>query len=149
VDLAITNVQHRRRAVVVEATYFEMKRTVMEFYLELGIIAQKGPDGNGLFYRSMTVVDPDHRAGSQSLTGVNGAVDCPGMQHDVDYVENTVDIRIPRTCVDTPRWIQFSASAFKAGRPGGSWYADDGLTAETPHGEFSSRLYRTGSEPEY
>jgi hypothetical protein len=108
-DITATRVVHARHAIWVQIRLRELDTT-----------------GNGNFHvvsirtpwRTRTVeVDafPGHWEGRASVTDAHGrAVDC-AVTHRIDYVRNRVMMRVPRTCLGTPRWIQVAIRSTVAG----------------------------------
>lgn len=68
------------------------------------IVKVKLPDG---FRRASVFFGPDDRTGTHGLINVHSAeVACPGFEHDVDYGDDRVRLRIPRSCLKDPSWVR-------------------------------------------
>jgi hypothetical protein len=54
-------------------------------------------------------------AGRHELLDYSAAsgVDCAGFAHDLEYDTDRVVVRIPRSCLDRPRWVRISLSNYR------------------------------------
>ena len=149
VDLNVVEVKHRKHAVLVNATYYDMKKGPNDFYFELVLNAQNSDESP---YISQIDVGPDQRTGAHSLRGFSGAVDCPRHTHVVDYETNTISQRIPRSCLGAPEWVEFAASGVKffpeSGSAAGGRYFDDARSTDAPYTDYSERIYTPGAAPQ-
>lgn len=46
----------------------------------------------------------------QSFLARNRVVKCRGLEHDIDYAENTARISVPRSCLGRPKWVRIGAA---------------------------------------
>jgi hypothetical protein len=59
-----------------------------------------------------------------------------------DYAANTMVLRIPRECLDNPRWVRAQAYSI-AYRPRiGREYTDEALSDRSSHDGWTPRIYR-------
>lgn len=116
-DITATRVVHARRAIWIQIRLRELDST-----------------GNGNFHvvsirtpwRTRTVeVDafPGHWEGHASVTDAHGQAVACAVAHRIDYTRNRVMMRVPRSCLGTPRWIQVGIRSTVAGTL--YVYADD------------------------
>lgn len=138
-DVLRAVVQHRTRSVVVRARYENLRRIGVQNYW-VGI---KTPEDD--FFTEVKA-RPGNRAGRHALyDGVAGErLDCAGFTHRIDYATDTVTVRVPRSCLDGPRWVRADIGNLLVvgDRPHRRGYADN------PHddGPYSNvgtkRIYR-------
>jgi hypothetical protein len=125
VDLDEVVVRHSARKVVATATYADLKRTGNRFMYLLRLRTNEG------LKRDLTV--------ETLMSGWNGAVvfgkpngsevKCRGLGYAIDYVANTVTVKVPRRCLGNPRYVEAftMAAGFSAA---GDQYIDHGHLAE-------------------
>lgn len=65
------------------------------------------------FRRAIVTVDPDHPGGRDRLLDrAENRLTCPGLRHHVDYVTDTVRIRLPRSCAGEPAWVRVALATY-------------------------------------
>jgi hypothetical protein len=79
---------------------------------------------------------PGDPAGTAALTSDGIEIVCPGLTQEVDPEQERVSIRLPRPCLDRPRWIRASSSS-------SLWPSGFGTTA----GSFVDNPHNTGFKP--
>lgn len=100
-DVLRAVVEHRSRVVVIRARFENLRRTGVQIYWA-GILT---PDDD--FFTEVKA-RPGNRAGRHTLYDGPGGerIDCSGFSHRIDYANDTVKVRVPRTCLDGPRWVR-------------------------------------------
>jgi hypothetical protein len=145
-DFLRSVVRHRRHAVLVKSSFTDLvptgtQLTTMSLYTDEHRPGDRtipwryasvswfegGPPGASLY-------DPDT---SQSVT-------CDGLSWDVDFEENTWMMRVPRRCLEHPRWIRASlVSDVTESAPSMSWWRDSGFgPGDGQLRNLSPRLFR-------
>ncbi len=134
IDVRRAVVVHGADAVRVRLDLVDLRATGRQLY-DVGLTTARG--------RGYVVVasEPDDRAGR--LLGLvdaqGGTVGCPALTWDLDYDADTVEVRVPRSCLGDPEWV--SVRVLVSLRIAGRAYA------ENPHNhrafsEFSTeRLF--------
>ena len=88
---------------------------------------------------------PGARRGTHDFEGGNGTR-CRRMTHRINYATNVVSIRIPRRCLERPRWVRVGLD--NALLIEGSNGEDQNVYMDNPHNhesfsdEVTRRLYR-------
>jgi hypothetical protein len=99
VDMTAAVVAHRHRSVVIRARVVNLKR----IHEQLAVAVINTPDE---LWFAAAYASPGRRAGRHELGDYdNQERRCPGMRHDFDYAAEQVELRIPRRCLDGPRWV--------------------------------------------
>lgn len=138
-DVTRAVVSHRTHAVVVRARYDDLRRIGTQRYFT-GMATRRGD-----FFVEVAS-RPGSRAGRHTLyDGVAGdRLACKQMSHDIDYANDVVRLRVPRSCLDRPRWVRANVgNIFVTGeRPHRRFYADNPHNDE-PYSNFGTRrLFR-------
>jgi hypothetical protein len=138
-DVRRAVVRHRAHAVVVRTRFENLRRVGVQIH-DAGI---KTPDDS--FYTEVTS-RPGKRAGRHVLYDEPGGerLGCANFTHRIDYPNDTVTVRVPRSCLDHPRWVRANIGnrLVLGDRPHRRHYADN------PHddGPYSNtgtrRVYR-------
>jgi len=125
-DLTRVTIAHNRRAVVVRARYAHLDRKGFTFQLGMGIRAntQRGS--------SYAVVMRDRRKwrGTSGISDGRGPERDCGVTHRIDYRRDLVRLRIPRACLDNPRWVRLQV--------GTSWGTRKTTITDNPHNRRAS-----------
>lgn len=133
-DVLGMRVVHRHRTLTVRLVFAELRRQgawAHEFALRTE---------TGLLYAQVESTGR-RPAGRHHLWQRDGdRLVCHAMSHTIDYAEDVVTLRIPRTCMDVPRWVRvLSYVVHETGSV---------LTLDNPHNRephptgFTKRLYR-------
>ncbi|MGN6577260.1 MAG: hypothetical protein ACTHKG_16425 [Nocardioides sp.] len=125
VDLEKVVVKHKGRVVVAKASYTDLVRSGQQFMYALRLRTNEG------LKRDVNVdtmfTGPK---GEVSLSRPNGnEVTCRGLSHDIDYAADTVTVRVPRSCLSAPRWVQVFTAAIGFSDTG-DFYIDHGHMAD-------------------
>lgn len=138
-DVRRAVVTHRDRAVVVRVRFVDLRRVGVHTQ-SVGI---RTPEGN--VFAQLTV-RAGRWAGRHALYDEpeGEPIGCSSLSHRIDYASDMVVIRVPRSCLDGPRWVRANlGSRLVVGdRPHRRHFADN------PHddGPYSNggttRLYR-------
>ena len=137
-DIIRTVFAHHDRKVVVRTTFVQLDRVG-----QMWVMPIKLRTSTGMVRRISLIAGPDQFTNwwRGSLTRANGApMECAN--HRIDYVANVVQVRIPRTCLGDPRWVQgslatatFTPAALFADNP-----VHEGPTVRFPG--FTTRIFR-------
>lgn len=138
-DVRRAVVRHRARVVVVRTRFENLRRIGVQTY-DAGIQTR-----DGAFYTEVTS-RPGKRAGRHALYDEPGGerIGCAGFTHRIDYANDMITMRVPRSCLDRPRWVRANIGnrLVVGDRPHRRHYADN------PHddGPYSNtgtrRVYR-------
>ena len=141
-NVAVQQVQakHTRDALVVATQMRSLTRNSDYFYLNT-IIKR----GDGTTYSSFLVVEPEDRNGRTILqTPAGGStIECSGITHDVDYRDDRLRIRVPRSCLGNPARFQAYGAVinYPAGSVQGRIHVDQ-LFGSTSNGAATGFLDR-------
>jgi hypothetical protein len=138
-DVTRAVVSHRTHAVVVRARYDDLRRIGVQKYWT-GIATRRGD------YFVEVVSRPGSRAGRHTLyDGPAGSkLACGRLSHDIDYAEDVVRVRVPRSCLDRPRWVRVNIGNLlvTGQKPNRKFYADNPHNHD-PYSNFATRrLFR-------
>ena len=132
-DIVATRVVHARLAIWIQIRFRELAdRGNGNFHL-IGI---RTP------WRSRTIeLDalPGHWEGTSSMTDAQGRVVACAVTHRISYDLNRVMLRVPRSCLGTPRWVRVGIRSTVAGTTFA--YADDARSAGIASGLQSTLVY--------
>lgn len=70
-------------------------------------------------YDAVLSSKPGTRHGSRYFQGDDGRRSCRGFTRRIDYVRDLVTMRIPRRCLQEPRWIRLGPDRYSLGGPPG------------------------------
>lgn len=99
-DVRLAVVRHRARSVVIRARFDDLRRVGIQNYWA-GLTTPSGD------FFAEVISRPRSRTGRHALyDGVAGKrIQCAGVSHRIDYVTDTVTVRVSRTCLGHPRWV--------------------------------------------
>ena len=102
-DVRRAAITHRARAVVLRTRFVNLRRIGVQTFWA-GI---ETPAGD--YYTEVTS-KPGNRAGRHALYDEPGGqrTGCAGLSHRIDYPHDTVTVRVPRSCLDRPRWVSLN-----------------------------------------
>ena len=106
-DILRTVFVHHDRKVVVRTKFARLDRVG-----QIWVMAIKLRTNTGLVRRVALWASPDpytNRWRGDLIRGDGTPMPCGS--HRIDYAANVAEIRIPRSCVGDPRWVQGSAAA--------------------------------------
>ena len=103
-DVGRAVVAHRQHGIVLRLWFADLRPMVRQSFM----MAIGAPRASHVVTLG---VGPRDRGGTAVLTGAGVERVCPGLAHTVDTDQNEVSIRVPRRCVDWPRWITASSSS--------------------------------------
>lgn len=148
-DFLRSVVSHRRHAVVIRSSFTDLVQADTQ-YTEVNLFTDE--------HRLVDRVNAWRRvtfgwyaAGEPTVfiwdIDLVGSIACDGLSGDVDFEENTLRIRVPRRCLERPRWIRAGLeSSVSKPWPADSWWGDSGFgPGAGEQWNLSPRLYR---EPE-
>jgi hypothetical protein len=116
-DIVGSQVRHRAHAVVMTLRYQELTaghQAVHWFGLRTGKMARF----------VLLATDADHPAGRARLFRPNGKMVRCHVRHSLDYTANTATVRVPRSCLGTPRRVR-AAMQYAAPISQTQTYVDD------------------------
>jgi hypothetical protein len=138
-DILSTVFAHKSRQVVVRTKFAQLDR--WGFF---SIMAIKLRTNTGMLRRIGLYAGPDRETNRWRgilIRGNGRPMRCAS--HQIDYDAEVAEIRIPRSCLGNPRWVQGSLAAGTVSRSG-TFFADnplnDGPTARLP--DFTGRILR-------
>jgi hypothetical protein len=140
-DVRRAVVTHRSGAVVVRSKFENLRRIGRQSYWT-GLAT---PDSS---FFAEVVSRPGARAGRHEL--VDGStyaeVACAGLSHRIDYATETVTLRVPRTCLGSPRWVSANlGNILVVGeRPHRRHYADNPHNRQPYSNTGTRRIYPAG-----
>ncbi len=121
VDLEKVVVKHKGRVIVAKASYTELARSGHQFMYALRLRTNEG-------LKRDVNVDTLFSGwkGEVTLARPNGnEVTCRGLSHAIDYAADTVTVKVPRSCLSAPRWVQVFTAAIGFS-DSGDFYIDHG-----------------------
>lgn len=136
-DIVRTTIRHKKHAVVARIKLLDLRR---EPGLMVMAMRMRTNDGT---YREAGV-EASRRIGWRGRSDVearNGrAVDCAALQHEIDYRTDVIALRVPRSCLNRPRWVQATVIQF--------WLGSRQMLIDNPHNSrggfnvWTRRLHR-------
>jgi hypothetical protein len=137
-DVTRAFVRHATSALRIRMRFANLRRVGVQFYN-----VQIGTPRNVYFAQVRSA--PGARRGTHSFDFGEGT-GCRRMTHRIDYADNVVTMRIPRRCLERPRWVRVGLenSLLIEGSNG----EEEHVYTDNPHnhGSFSDevtrRLYR-------
>ncbi len=97
-DVTRALVRHAPFAVRIRMRFVDLRRIGRQHY-----VVQIGTPSS--VYFAQVVSSPGARRGTQRFDS-NRPSACRGMTHSIRYGDNVVSMRIPRRCLDQPRWVR-------------------------------------------
>lgn len=138
-DVKRTVVSHRPHAVVVRQRYDDLRRIGTQRYWT-GIVTRRGD-----FFLEVTSRNGS-RAGRHTLyDGVAGDKRaCRRLSHDIDYAADVVRVRVPRSCLDRPKWVRVNIGNLlvTGEKPNRKFYADNPHNADPYSNVATRRIFR-------
>ena len=61
------------------------------------------------YFQVVTFAYPGSWKGQTEIFSGMKDVRCRGLRHEVDYVDDTVSVSVPRSCLGRPRWVRIGA----------------------------------------
>jgi hypothetical protein len=106
-DVSQVVVRHTRRAVVVTTFFVEMAPEGSDQIIQA--VRYKTSTGHEWFQR--TVYSAGGPAPDLRTMPGNDPVDCPTMQAAADTATDSLRVRIPRGCIERPRWVRIALTS--------------------------------------
>lgn len=111
-DIRRVAVNHAQRAIIVRTKFVQLRRTGAFTLMMVRVRTNAG------LVRFATLgvgrVTESGWRGEAELTRRDGRVVECEMGHDVNYATNVARLRIPRTCLNAPRWVQATVASVHA-----------------------------------
>jgi hypothetical protein len=128
-DIVRTTFRHRQRQVVIRTRFADLGRRGGRY----GVVVRLRTDEHLARWVRLSAGPGENtwRGRTQSYQRDNVTpVDC-ATTHRVDYTDDTVVVRVPRSCLGQPRWVQGTQGVvtFSGGRVFTDNPVDDGPTA--------------------
>jgi hypothetical protein len=138
-DITDLRVAHAHRAVWVYTNFVELRRSGHGLQLEVRLRTD-----TGIWQYLALLTGAESKAGwsgTVEITARSGrVVNCP-VTHEVDYSNAAIRLRIPRSCLDNPRWLQTSvASVSIPDEEDRTMFVDDALTTSQDRHPWSRRI---------
>lgn len=135
-DVRRVTVRHRTHALLVRARFVDLRRSGEAVGLGGDIRTNEGLRRSfsvfGVRHHWRALVELDRRNGD--------AVDC-AITSSIDYAVDVIEVRIPRSCLDDPRWVQLQIGGIHiAGGDVGGFYIDDAQTDRANTKSWTPRL---------
>jgi hypothetical protein len=109
-DIRRTKIRHGLHAITIRTKFVELSRKPEFYILAVGLRISAG------VRRDLDIfVDGADWQGSADLRRANGRVVKCGLSHRINYTRNVIHLRVPRSCLKDPRWVQanvFTLGAF-------------------------------------
>ncbi len=130
-DVIKVKVAHRSRAILIRQSFVDLRRSGSHHLLVGRIRTDSG-------LRRAFDVRADRRDwdGELDFRRGNGRRDRCGATHTLDYFADSATVRIPRRCLDGPKWVQVKLANAHFGRE---------VWADNPHGPGQA-FFRTWSD---
>jgi hypothetical protein len=119
-DVVQTKLAHLTERVMIRLTFANLRRDQHD-RTTYGRIAT--PDNT---YRFHSVVNAAEDSATLSLHTNGELVDCPDLKQTVRYGADRLTLRVPRSCLQSPRWVQIGVIT-GLDRPHSYGLWDDGL----------------------
>jgi hypothetical protein len=112
-DILRTRIQHTDRALVVRTSLLRLRREGANLVMAMRIRTNEGT------YREVQL-EAGRRigwGGEVSMNNRRGAVVACRAGHNINYTSDVMALRIPSSCLNSPRWVQMTlVSLFVGGR---------------------------------
>jgi hypothetical protein len=119
-DLTRVRIAHNEHAVVVRARYAHLNRTGLTFQLGASIRTDQGKTSYATVRR-----DRGQWRGTSGISERRRPQRDCGVTHRIDYERDVVRLRIPRECLDGPRWVRLQVRT--------SWGTHEDTVTDNPH----------------
>lgn len=138
-DFTRIHVNHAERAVIIRATYRDLRRRGL--YLALsgrvktntgytnGFYIAVGPDGD-VAWNDPPRLELDYTSSCDPKARIGPST--------VDYRLNVMEVKIPRSCLRRPRWVKVQLHTSHGGIKRG--FRDDGLSAKAESHRWTKRV---------
>ena len=136
-DLRSVSFRHAPRAVYVRAEWVNLARNDDTVVLYVNIRTSANHEVHSI----VASISPRDRDGSSGYSCGPGEV-CPGLRARFDYAANTVVLRIPRACLDNPRWVRLQAYGLTYRPRIKREYFDPAFSTGSYRDDWSPRIYR-------
>jgi hypothetical protein len=117
-DFVRTSYTHTERRVVVTAKFREIAKVGGRLYF-----STRMRDQDGKKHIVNVIATRTNRAGRATLTTYGGERVACDVVHRIDYAKDRVRASFPRTCIDSPRRLEFTSALYRV--VGGTWYLDN------------------------
>jgi hypothetical protein len=135
-DLTRLVVRHGQSAVTAKATYTELAQGVStRMWLDLDLRTDQG----ARYVVEVYAYDQLETAGVLITVPDVGEVACPDAVGAVDLEHDQLSVRVPRTCLASPTWVEFRGRVVSSVYKGGAYW-DDAFTARAQNHRWSQQL---------
>jgi hypothetical protein len=110
-DIVRTKIVHAQRAVVVRTQLVRLNREGTALGMSMRVRTNEG------LYREVDVfaLRPRWRGGVDVMKRNGSSAECT-TAHRFNYARDYIAVRIPRSCLGDPRWVQATVMSFSAAR---------------------------------
>jgi hypothetical protein len=100
-DIRRTKIRHGLYAITIRAKFVELSRKPEFYILAVGLRTSAG------VRRDLDIfVDGSDWQGSADLRRPNGSLVKCAASHRINYTREVIRLRVPRSCLKDPRWVQ-------------------------------------------
>ena len=133
-DVTRAVVAHRPAALIVRMRFVDLRRVGVQLYW-VDIRTRFN------YFQAIVSSKPGNRRGKRSFEGDDGSKSCEGFTRKIDYIDDLVTMRIPRTCLVNPRWVRVGVYNQLSFNESGPNYWDSPFDHEFDAGGGTGRLY--------
>jgi hypothetical protein len=143
-DVVAATVEHRPGAVVVRMRFVDLRRVKRQ---QAQVATIKTPNRK---FAAYLFEHPASRDGRDSLEDYGPPSEgstkrCPGLSHRVNYHTETAVLRVPRQCLNNPRWVRLQLEDYTVvGKPmslSATFFHDNPHNDRAEPKGFTRRLY--------
>jgi hypothetical protein len=132
VDLVRHVVRHGPKMITVRSWYADLRTPTTN---ETLILSTDFKVTGGATFNLTATATNDDKHGTASLSDQSSTDICKGLDLTFDYARDTVIMKMPRSCLGTPRWLRYSSSVYLSPHQQQTSFIDD-----VGDGGFSKRL---------
>lgn len=138
-DITWAVVSHRHRTLQARMRFVNLQRVgfLQEFWVDF-----KTPTSE---FSAHVGADQTNWAGSHALANPFRRIPivrCPGFTHRIDYAQNLVTMRVPRSCFGRPAWVKVQIANHLQPDGGAGTYLENPHNHLAEASRFTKRLYR-------
>jgi len=112
-DLTQTRVSHRARYVVIRAAYEALQKGAPEEFELRAFLRAPHPNGTRRYVAYARADGPKGHTKYYLAHYRDGVLmDCEGLTGRTRFGTDVLTVRVPRSCLGHPRWVQFQGAAY-------------------------------------
>lgn len=136
-DFTGMTARHGRRVVIASMRFVDLTEAGYKSY----VAKIRTPRRSYLSYVHLQVGATEGMQGLERLTATGSRrLRCAGDAHHVDFAQDVAVIRVPRRCLDSPRWVR--VATWTALTEGGEFIDNPHNDGPRAAGDLTRRLYR-------